>query len=333
MALFGLAVFHLVVQLAVVAPRELIRNDRNRDITVYWRTAKNVQASKPIYLKRPGYGPDHYAGPVYIYPPPFAAVIRPLGKLPFNTFSQLWFLLNFAAFWIFAWALAKLSGKGSLRRVLICALITGVCPGAYFAIWLGQISPMLWALFAVGLVGFGRSTLWSLATLVKAFYVWPLLVHLTETLHSDGIKVLLRTIAPAVVIIGTAIVYGGVVCGWSSYAIWLHDVLPTLSQGNFNRGNLSISFAVLRLATFLGWNYPGGPLAFLPHLWLTSASIGAPILTWYLLRSRSSQIKSAAVIAATVLFAPVCWSNYLPLLLPLVALLFREKSLPRLVQG
>jgi len=63
----------------------------------------------------------------------------------------------------------------------------------------------------------------------------------------------------------------------------------------------------------------------LPHLWLTAASIGAPLVTWFLLRRYSIQIKSAALVASAILFAPVCWTYYLPLLLPLIALVFQEK--------
>lgn len=325
-ALFLLAIFHLVVQIAVVAPRELVRTDHDRDMPVYYQAAQAINENRPIYHLQPDYGPGHFPQSLYIYPPPFAAVIAPLGKLSFLQFNQIWFCLILLSFWLFAYCLAILAGNGSWRGVLIWGLIAGLFPGTYTAIGLGQVDPMLWALFAAGLAGLARSSVWALASLIKIFYAWPLLADTAGVIHQGDVKVLLRKFAPAVIILGALILYGGCVCGWQSYVIWIRDVLPTLSQGNFKHDNVSLSFAVLRAARALGWNYAGGPLTWLPHLWLSAASIGAPLLAWWFLRRYDTQIKYASMMSASVLFAPVCWTCYLPLLLPLVALMFRDKQ-------
>lgn len=334
-ALFGLAIFHLAIQLTVVAPRELARTDIDRDVPVYWYAAKNALEKQPIYRKQIEYGPGNSPEGVYIYPPPFAAIIAPFGMLPFEIFSRIWFCILLTSFWLYAYCLARLfkDNQITIRDVLIWGLILGLFPGTYIALGFGQVDPLLWALFGFGLLCSARPVLWALAAVIKIFYVWPWLADAVGIARSGGIVILLRRLVPAVVLLGLLVFYGGIVCGWDSYLIWIRDVLPTLSQGNSNAHNVSIPFSVLRLARLLGWQYSGGPLPVLAHLWLSAASIGGSLLVWFYLRSHPIQILSAALAAAAILFSPVCWPYYLPLLLPLVALLFREKTLLRFVQG
>lgn len=309
-----LAIVHIAMQIFVIAPTLFARTDRNRDVIAYWNAAQRAHNHQPLYTKYPGYGPDSLPQN-YDYAPPFAAVLSPLGALPFVTFARIWLIITLLAFWIFVWGLAKLSGDGSLAQTLIWGLIAGVFPGTYLAIALGQIDPVLWMLFAWGLIGIARPALWGLAAVVKPFYIWPLLAAERRW----------RALIPAVAVAVILMLLGGLVCGWESYVVWLRDILPTLTQGNFKAGNVSLSFAVIRLARFLGWNYSGGPLPALAHLWLTAASIGAPLLAWRFLRRFSTQIKCAGIIVASILFAPVCWTCYLPLTLPLVAVIFRSR--------
>lgn len=325
--LFGLAIFHLAVQLVVVMPRNLAVVNPEENIAVYYKAAVNAHSRQSIYRKQPNYGPDHKIEAVYLYAPPFAAIISPLSTLSFMIFVRLWYCVMFAAFWIFAWCLARLyfDDRIDIRKVLIWGLILDLFPGGYAAFSVGQIEPLLWALFGLGLVAIARPTLWAICTFVKPFYMWPLFAEIVDAACERGLKVLLRLLAPAIIIAIALVFCGGIICGWDSYVVWIRDVLPSLSQGSFNPGNVSLSMAALRAARFIGWQYNGGPLPALPHLWLTVASIGAPLLTWLLLRRYSTQLKSAALVAAAILFAPVCWTYYLPLLLPLGALMFQDK--------
>lgn len=328
-ALFVMAICHVAIQFAIIFPRELARTDQSRDVLVYWLTAKNVQKHKPIYVKRTNFGPGdppysiYHQKPVYLYSPSFAAVIAPLGSLTFNNFSKLWFVLNFMAFWILACAMAALSGELSLRRVLICALIAGVWPGVYYSIRYGQVTVILCALFAVGLVSKRHRLLWGIASLVKVFYIWPFIASWVDGARKTPAKVLLRDSLPAIIVIIALLCYGGIRCGWESYIIWVRDILPTLSQGTFQYNNISVSFGVLRLARIAGWNYPGGELSWLPHLWLTLAAIAAPLFTWWLMRKQPEKIKYAGIIIASAFFAPICWPYYWATFLPIGALLFR----------
>jgi len=327
-ALFGLAIFHLAMQLIVVMPRNLAVTNPEENIAVYYKAAVNAHNRQAIYRKQPNYGPDHEIEAVYLYAPPFAAIISPLSALSFVVFVRLWYCVMFAAFWIFAWCLARLyfDDRIDIRKVLIWGLILDLFPGGYAAFSVGQIEPLLWALFGLGLVAIARPTLWMLCAFVKPFYMWPLFAEIGDVARKNRTKVLLCSLAPAIIIAIALILCGGTICGWNSYIVWVREVLPTLSQGNFNSSNVSFSMAALRAARFMGWQYSGGPLPALPHLWLTTASIGAPLVTWFLLRRYSIQLKSAALVAVAILFAPVCWTYYLPLLLPLGALVLQHKS-------
>ena len=323
----GLAIFHFAMQLIVVMPRNLAVTDHEENIQIYYSAAQHASVGEPLYFRQPVGTPIVNGG--YLYCPFFAAVLIPIATiLSFKTFVQIWYLIMFAAFWVFAWCLARLyfDDKIDIRKVLIWGLILDLFPGGYEAFSVGQIEPLLWALFGLGLVSIARPTLWTLCTFVKPFYMWPLFAEIVDAARSKGIKVLFRSLIPAIIIAIALVFCGGIICGWDSYLIWVRDVLPTLSQGSFNSGNVSISMAILRAARFMGWQYSGGPLPALAHLWLTATAILAPMLTWFLLRRHSTQIKSAALVAAAILFAPVCWTYYLPLLLPLFALLFQRRN-------
>jgi hypothetical protein len=325
-ALFGLAIFHLAIQLIVVMPRNLAVTDREDNIRVYYRAAQNARQRRDIYQRQPANTPTKLG--TYIYAPYFAAIISPFSILPFPAFVRLFYCLTFICFWIFAWCLVRLScdGKADVRKVLICGLILDLFPGGYAAFSVGQIEPLLWALFGIGLLGTARSAFWVTDALIKPFYLWPFLANITDVICESGIKVLLRKLAPAIILTGALVLCGGLICGWNSYDIWVRDVLPTLSQGNFSTGNVSLSFLVLRVARYCGWHYAGGPLPPVAHFWLTAASIAAPLIVWRVLRRTATPLKYAALVAAAILFSPVCWVYYLPMLLPLIALLWQHKS-------
>lgn len=313
---FLLAVGFLAYFLLTVIPFQLARTDKQRDVPVYYHAANNLYHGESAYEEIPHFGPDQYPTGAFLYAPPVAALYAPFGGMSFVAFAQLVTVVNMLAFLVFVWALLRLIAPVTLHRSVIFTAVLWLFPGVMAGIFFGQIDPLLWMLFALGLLG-TESLFWPLAAIVKPFYLWPLL---TRKLRRDDI---IRVI----MIIGAAVIAGGIVCGWSAYPFWFTHVLPTMSQGNFLRGNVSLSFAVLRAFLAVGiWHYDGGPLTLLPHLWLTFASIGAPIFTWWLLRRQEQRLKAAAVMTAAALFAPVCWITYLPVTLPLLMLLWRRLS-------
>ena len=139
--------------------------------------------------------------------------------------------------------------------------------------------------------------------------------------------------------IGASLVAVGGVCGgmlmvgptkfYAECSIWIQNVLPTLGQGTWTTGSYgswSLSFAVLRVAKTLQlWQYEGGLLPYWARIWLVFSAIVAPLLVGWLLRRRSMVLQLSAMGSAAVLFAPICWTSYLPLLLSPLAVLMGQK--------
>lgn len=334
--LLWLGIFHLLVQLAIVMPREMTRTDRTRDVEIYYQAALHAYNQHSIYQILPNHGPDR--GPReygYFYLPPCAALLGIFGGLSVTAFYKLWLCFMLLAFWLFAYALARIfnaGGEASIKEVLIWGLVAGLFPGTYNGIGIGNIDPLLWAYYGIGFLGVYASTFWVISAIIKPLFIWSYLAQMIDIYRRNDTKLLLRSLILSIIVTICLFLYGGIVCGWDSYLFWLHHILPTLSQGDFNPENVSLSFAFIRLALVLGWHYPGGPLAALPHLWLTATAIGAPLLTWILARNYPERLKYASILATSILFAPICWLHYLPLILPLIAILLQihvREKIPR----
>lgn len=329
-ALRATALIHLAVQLLVFLPRHWQREDTQRDVNYIYTAAHRVHTGQPLYRPWPEYGPHVHTtmGPPYTfdrhpYPPFLATFLAPLAELPFTTFARLWYLPLLAAFWVYAWSLARLSlHRVDAWTVLIAGQVLTLFPGTYRALSLGQIDPILWALFGVALAvpalrGFGFAT----SAAVKLYAGWPLLF----AIRREGKQVLL----PAFAVFVVCYLVAGLTLGFDILFVWARTMLPVVSQGTFNADNVSISFAGLRLAREFGWEYVPGPLPGAARLYLTTVGIAAPLLTGWFTRKRSANVQYAFVGCAAILFAPLCWSSYLPLLLVAVAAWIGERQLRR----
>ena len=316
----GLALVHLVVQLLVFLPNHWKRTDRYRDVTYLYTAAQRVRSGQPLYRPWPEYGPHVHTemGPPYTYdrhpyPPPLASVLAPFSALPFTSFARLWYFPVLAGFWGFAWTLARMAGRASGWSTLTAGLLLGIFPGTYRALSLGQIDPILWALFGLALVlPAWRGAAFALSAAVKLYAGWPLLFAIGRERS--------RAFVPAAVVALGAVVVSGFMMGLDGFYSWGRHMLPVISQGTFNTDNVSLSFAGLRIARSLGWDYVPGPLPVPARIYLGLMGIAAPITAGWLARKSRPEFQYAWVGAAAVLFAPLCWSSYLPLLLVLPAL-------------
>lgn len=323
-AIFVASIIYCVLQLGVFVPRNWARQDRERDVVNYHIAARAVLEHRPLYQIPTAFGPDQTLF-VYIYAPPYAALIAPLGRLPFPTFARLWSVLLLLGFWGYAWCLACLYRAGArqtLRQWLCAALAVGLCYGSWRALALGEVDPMLWLLFGLGLVAMpsraqGSSTAWivgaawAAAAMTKLFFAWPLLAALCLL----GPSARRQVMAGGAAVVLPALLIGYARCGGEAFASWLREVLPALGQGTFNGDNFSLSMAALRLARAVGWEYSGGPLPEAARLWLSAATAGGPMLMFWFSRRHSPTVRCAWVGAAAALCAPTCWSSYLPILL------------------
>lgn len=326
------ALAHVAVQLLVFLPNHWRREDVQRDVTYVYTAAERVRTGEPLYWPWPEYGPHVHTemGPPYVferhpYPPVLAAVLAPATTLPFTTFARLWYIPLLVSFWIYAWSLTRLAlGRADFWTVLVAGQLLTLFPGTYRALSLGQIDPLLWALFGVALVvpalrGAGFAT----SAVVKLYAGWPLLFAIGR----EGRRVLV----PALGVAAAGFLVGGLTLGFGIFFTWAQTMLPVVSQGTFNADNVSLSFAGLRLARMLGWDYVPGPLPGAARLYLTGVGIAAPLLAGWLTRRARPVLQYACVGCAAVVFAPLCWSSYLPLLLVLPAIGVRillERSAP-----
>ncbi len=317
--LLALALIALWIQHAAIPT--FYRADQRRDMVLYFRAARNVNAGRPLYTPRPHYGPDSKPFE-YLYPPPFAAAIAPMGRLPWLTFAKIWTLGLVASFVGFALCLSLLSERFGFWSFIGWLALIRVFPGSARALALGQIDPLLWFLSAWGVWAIalrakepraGSGAVLGVASLIKIYAAWPLF-----SVGKDEGRA--QIWGGAIVVGALGLVLGALVCGPDSYAQWAHAVLPIAGQGTFNPDNYSFSMGVLRVAALLGWHYAGGPLVGLPKLWLSGASIGGPLATLLATKRLEIRWRVALLTVAAAWCAPLCWSTYLPLVLIVVAL-------------
>lgn len=320
--LLVLAVLHLLLLMCYSLPKRVLRTDKNRDLLAYYLVSERIQKGGAVYWPLPQIGPHDPSPNLYLYPPVFASLLGFIPTKSFVTFSKTWTILLYLMFWVYAVCLARLaSGKVSLSGTLIAGLVLTLFPGTHSALSLGNVDPFLWALFGLALVipTLRGSGLMAIA-LVKPWAVWPLIWSFRE-----GKKVLIGSLL--VTFIGTSL--GMFVIGptkfFSNCSIWIREVLPSLGQGSWSLGiwgNWSLSFAVLRVIKALDlWNYQGGVLPLWARSWLLLAGISAPLLSGWLLRLKSKVLQLSVMGCTAVLFAPTCWTYYLPLLLSPIAVI------------
>lgn len=312
--------------LAVVAlwlgqfvPAAIARTDTQRDMILYYNAARATLENRPLYTPRPHYGPDSKPFD-YLYPPPFAAAIAPMGKLSWLSFARLWTTALLVSCLIYAFCLMHLSGRRDVWSFAIALAALILFPGANRAVSLGQIDPFLWCVFGAS-VGVATSrpslsgTLLGVASSIKIYSIWPLLA-----LKRSEFLPFWRGAA----LVGVAgIALGALVCGPRSYLEWAHAVLPVAAQGTFNPDNFSLGMAGLRAAQLLGWHYAGGPLTGFPKWWLSGFAILGPLLAVAATRRLDVRWRLTLVGCAAAWCAPLCWSTYLPLALVPLALTWR----------
>lgn len=313
--------------------RAAVRDDMVR----YYVIARRALAGLPSYWPWPEYGP-HFATPGHPYPqprlpyPPFLlGVVVPLADLPLATFARAGYVALYAGFAAYAASLSKLAtGRVTAAGTLVAAAVIAATPGAQLAFMVANVEPVLWALFGAALAfpafrGFG----FAASAMVKLYCAWPLLL----AARREGWRVVRGALLALALGAALCSVVLGPVAFVRSLLDWARYMLPVVGQGTFaydpvyGGTNVSVSFAGLRLARALGWEYHPGPLPGWARLYLTVLSVGAPLLAaWWTRKVRDPALRYGVVTAAAVLFAPLCWATYLPLLLAPLAIAVRLRA-------
>ena len=320
-----LAIFHFFLLMCYSLPKRFLRTDQNRDVLAYYLVSERIHKGKPVYWPLPEVGPHKPSTPFYLYPPVLCSIIAIMPPTSFVKFAQIWTVLLYAMFWIYAACLTQLAiGQVTLSGILVAGAVLTCFPGTHIALSYGQMDPFLWALFGLTLaVPVLRGAGLMAIALVKPWAIWPLIWTLRE-----GKRVWVGASLVAVGGAGVGMFVIGPTEFYSECYIWIRDVLPSLGQGTWTlgpKGSWSLSFAVLRAIKALHlWAYEGGVLPFWARAWLTFSASAAPLLVGWLLRRRQMALQVSAMGCAAVLFAPTCWTSYLPLILSLLAVLIGQ---------
>lgn len=317
-----LAIFHFFLLFGYSLPKRLLRTDEARDVIAYYLVKERIHRNEPVYSHLPEMGPHKSTFPIYIYPPVLSSMLAIIPVSKFETFASVWTFLLYVAFWIYAICLTQLAiGQVTVSGTLVAGLALTLFPGTHSALSLGKIDPFLWALFGMALtVPAFRGAGLMAVSLVKPWAVWPLIWAFKE-----GWRVLAYALMVAVGSVALGILVRGSTEFYMECLTWVRDVLPTLGQGTWSSGNWSISFGVLKVIKILGlWEYARGMLPLWARIWLLFCGIGVPILSGWLLRRHPMVLQLSVMGCAAVLFSPICWTSYLPILLTPLSLIFHE---------
>ena len=303
---------NLAFHLGYLAPLALSRYYEMADADAYAMAGRNALHGQSLYPLTPHGDPQTPQGDYlpFLYPPPFAAALAPLGALSQFAAVRVLKVLTFLAFWAYAAALSKLAtGRVSLWGVLGAGLLATLTPGAHFNLISGQADPLLWLMLALALLTPATGALLAASCLVKPFAAWPLAL---AALRRP------RQIVPQAAL---TLILGGLlglaVCGWGAYVAWLHYTPQRMYGVIFFGQNISLGLLPLRL---LGWHaLPRWGRAFLMGMYV----LGPAAVAW-LMHRRPLELQIAWVAVAAVLFAPFSRLYYLPLILTPLALEVRE---------
>jgi hypothetical protein len=300
--------------------------------------AEIIRANLTLYWPWPEYGP-HYmmaSGPAYElgrqpYPPFLTPALSLVSGYGFWPLVLAWRLLLFAAFWVYAVCLARLAGRKSIGAVFVAAAAILFIPGIRIAFDFGNVEPILWA--AVGLALLSpriRGAGFAFVAMIKLYGAWPLLF----AARREGwpvVRSALLALAAGVLLATAALGPGGFV---QASLDWVRHMAPVIGQGTFNPGNVSLSFLPLRLSLALGlWEYEPGPLPGWARVYLTIVGILAPLLMGWLARKREPRLQYALICCAALLFSPLCWGTYLPVVLAPAAILWGALAPDRAIFG
>lgn len=328
-AIISISALCALFQLTVLLPNTIKRTDLTRDVIAYYLVKERIHNNTPIYDQPFELDLSLENGPhipyqvLYLYPPVLASALALFPQMSFLTFARGWTMTLFFSFWVYALTLAKLStGKVTFSGTLVAGLFLFICPDSFGAIQLGQVDPLLWMFFGLALLTPKfRNIFTTIIAVIKPWAVWPIIWSLRE-----GRKVWLE--------IAFILSTSAIICSialrtpvfMESCLTWFKDVLPSLSQGSWSNANLSISFGFLRILRYSGlWNYRGGELPLLAKSWLCFCSITAPCIIGWLLSDKSKTLQFSAIACGAILFSPICWASYLPILLTPISIIFHQR--------
>ena len=103
-------------------PKRFLRTDRNRDVLAYYLVSERIQKGEPVYRQLPEVGPHTPSTPFYLYPPVLSSILAIMPPTTFVKFAQVWTVLLYAVFWIYAACLTRLTVGRAILSGILCPI-------------------------------------------------------------------------------------------------------------------------------------------------------------------------------------------------------------------
>ena len=293
----SIAVFALVVAAVLASAGRTL----GFDFLAYHAAADRVLHGQPAYdtsfQGAGGFG-------LFYYPPTFIPLVLPFGLLGATTATWLWIGLSIAAFAI---GVVVLPVAGRTKWLIV--LLAGLSWPFLYALKLGQVGPILFALFAAGWAGLSTPSVLGvsggLGAAIKIqpalVLVWALLTRRTRA-FVIGLGVLAILAVLATVLAGQE--------AWSDFFTLMGRVSdPITTPHNFTPGAVAYQAGVSReTASLIQWVSMG-----VVAVAFVGAALWLPAVPSYLV-----------AVVASQLLSPILWDHYaLLLLLPVAWLIDR----------
>lgn len=306
----------------VVAAGERVEY-HGRDIETYYYAARAAYQRQTPYEPLGEMALQPKLG-AYIYPPPFAVLIAPLGALPPVVFYRVWFVLLEVALWMFCVALVEISGSRHTWQATLLPGPLALSPLLMVSFGFGQVDLFVFALCVLALVLALRNRPHLAALLLAAgacVKIYPVLLLLPLARRFGW-----RVLATAG---GFLCVAAGLSAAWFGSGIFgdfVRNAVPIVAQGFPHEENISPAALVTRLAVWIGWADPALPAP----LWLRASTLTMSVLMLVFLVWTSWRIPFPEsygwVAGLSILFAAYCFTAYWTMFLILTSLIWRQRA-------
>jgi hypothetical protein len=297
LAPISIAVFALVLGAVLASAGRTL----GFDFLAYHSAAVRVLDGRPAYdttfLGAGGFG-------LFYYPPTFIPLVLPFGLLGATTATWLWIGLSIAAFAI---GVVVLPVSGRTKWLLV--LLAGLSWPFLYALKLGQVGPILFALFAAGWAGMSTPSVLGISGgLGAAIKIQPALILLWALLTRRS-----RAFVIGLAVLGVLAVVATILAGseaWSDFFTLMGRVSdPITTLHNFTPGAVAYQAGVSReTASLIQWVTMG-----VVAVVFVGAALWLPAVPSYLI-----------AVVASQLLSPILWDHYaLILLLPVAWLIER----------
>jgi hypothetical protein len=309
-----LAILHALAQLFVWLPIQWRWTASSDDTAAYYKAASAIWRHGVLYPVGRPYDPK-FPPHNYVYWPQFAVLLSPLGALSRFWFARCWYTLLIAAYWTFAWSLARIAqGKATWQGTLIWGLALACLPNVYYCLWIGNADPVVWAIVGLAFTT-GRTAEWlAVAVQIKTYAAAALGLFLWD--HRDGWK---RPLAILALGFTAAFLADP---AWPKE--WLRTVAPAARQGTLWGTNWSLPMAIVRVCRALGWQYHGGTFPGWVQTLLAVSCVVFEVIAVAVCARLKGQYRYAALFVLAALSQPLCWNFYLTSAPVLVALALRD---------